>query len=47
MSVHNFNDLPAQVVPDLRDWMGEDFAQLLQTALSLRWGPLLLARAVE
>ncbi len=37
MSVHNFDNLPAQVVvPDLRNWMCEDFAQLLQTALGLR-----------
>ena len=51
MSVHNVDNLPGQVVvPDLRNRMSEDFAQLPQTALSLRsaWGgPLLLARSVK
>ena len=51
VSVHNLDNLPAQVVvPDLRNRMGEDFAQLLLTALGLRSagrGPLLLTRAVK
>ena len=51
MSVHNVDNLPGQVVvPDLRNRMSEDFAQLLQTALGLRsaWGgPLLLARSIK
>ena len=51
VGVHNLDNLPAQVVvPDLRNRMGEDFAQLLQTALGLRSpgrGPPLLARAVK
>jgi len=51
VSVHNVDNLPGQVVvPDLRNRMGEDFAQLLQTALGLRSagrGPLLLARSIK
>ena len=51
VSIHNVDNLPGQVVvPDLRNRMGEDFAQLLQTALGLRSarrGPLLLARSIK
>jgi hypothetical protein len=51
VSIHNLDNLTARVVdPDLHNWMGEDFAQLLQTALGLSppgQGPLLLARAVK
>lgn len=36
MGIHNFNDLPTQlVVPDLVNGMAEDGAQLLQSALGL------------
>ena len=38
VSVHNLDDLPAQVaVPNLRDRMGKDFAQLLQTTPQVPW----------
>ena len=51
VSIHNVDNLPGQVVvPDLRNRMGEDFAQLLQTALGLRSagrGPLLLAHSIK
>ena len=51
VSVHNVDNLPGQVVvPDLRNRMGEDFAQLLQMVLGLRSsgrGPLLLARSIK
>ena len=51
MGVHNVDNLPGQVVvPNLRNRMGEDFAQPLQTALGLRSagrGPLLLSRSIR
>jgi len=50
VGVQNSDNLPAQVVvPHLANRVGEDWAQLLQLALSLsgRWGgPLILPRAV-